>query len=367
MIIAVDYNLKEVRLWACREGEKAPELCFFARDPAVLAGEDSLRGCIREISGRENIEGVSFRILFGGDYFAGPEIVNKRFLARFEKLTTLFPFYVPSMLKMLKRFKEALGGIPLVAFFETSFFLRLPESAKFYALPFKFRKDTSIRKWGFHGIFHQHNTGMFPPADKSISVVIDKQTTVCAASGNRPLSISLGYTPLEGVMSRTSCGDIDPGIVFYLMNVHNFSMHRIDEMLKNESGFLGLTGYDIELRDMLKLRGRDAKVDLAFEVYQSQVMKHIGEGIAAMGGLDNIVFAGAYLDMFIPVIYDMLKKVSFLGISTLGLPWKKDKGISAVSSRDSGIKVYLNRMELAGLIFYESRAFLKKIVFDRNG
>lgn len=90
-------------------------------------------------------------------------------------------------------------------------------------------------------------------------------------------------------------------------------------------------------------------------------MKHIGEGMAAMGGMDNIVFAGAYLDMFIPVVYQMLKKLSFLGISTISLPWKKTKEISAVSSRDSGIKVCLNRMELAGLIFYESRAFLNKI------
>ena len=77
---------------------------------------------------------------------------------------------------------------------------------------------------------------MFPAESKTVSIVIDKQTTVCAVNEHRPLSISLGYTPLEGVMSRTSCGDVDPGIVFYLMNVHKFSIYSIDEMLKIRAG-----------------------------------------------------------------------------------------------------------------------------------
>jgi acetate kinase len=94
-------------------------------------------------------------------------------------------------------------------------------------------------------------------------VVIDKQTTVCSARSGNPLSISLGFTPLEGVMSRTSCGDLDPGVVFYLMNNQGFSIYKIDDILKNESGFLGLTGYDLELKELVKFYGKDRKVTLA--------------------------------------------------------------------------------------------------------
>ncbi|MDD2702721.1 MAG: hypothetical protein PHC33_01770 [Candidatus Omnitrophica bacterium] len=359
MILIVDYDLKEVKIWACtgEPGKASPR--FFSKDAGDFGDDTSAKACIRAIAGKNRIDAVSFRILFGGDYFKGPVFVDDGFFAGFGKLMNFFPFYVPSILEMLKRFHRVFKGIPLIAFFETSFFLKLPESGRYYALPFEYHESNKIKKWGFHGIFHELNAGIFSPEDKTVSVVIDKQTTVCAVHQGRPLSISLGYTPLEGVMSRTSCGDVDPGIIFYLMNVHNFSIFKIDEMLKRDSGFAGLTGYDIELSDMLKLRGKDVKVDLAFDVYQAQIMKHIGESITVLNGLDSIVFAGSAVDIFIPIIHEIIKKMSFLGITTVSLPWAGDSEITRISSGESKIKVCLNRMELAKSIYYETLTVLR--------
>ncbi len=160
-------------------------------------------------------------------------------------------------------------------------------------------------------------------------------------------------------MSRTSCGDLDPGIVLYLMNVHKLSIYEIDGMLKNKSGFAGLTGYDISLNEMLKLYGKDPKVDRAFDVYRSQIMKYIGEGIAALGGLDNIIFAGSNVGIFIPIIYEIVRKISFLGINTISLPWPEDKTIIDITSAESRIKAYISRMDLAKVIFHESEIFCK--------
>jgi len=143
------------------------------------------------------------------------------------------------------------------------------------------------------------------------------------------------------------------------MNVHNFSIYKIDEMLKNESGFLGLTGYDIELKDMLKLRGKDAKVDLAFDIYRAQIMKHIGEGISVLGGLDNIIFNGCNVESFSPVIHDLIKKYPFLGINMVNLPWNKSKDMTAITSGESRIKVYINRADVAVVIFHASEAYLR--------
>jgi acetate kinase len=176
---------------------------------------------------------------------------------------------------------------------------------------------------------------------------------------NLPRSISLGFTPLEGVMSRSSCGDMDPGIVFYLMNVHKFSIYKIDDLLKNESGFLGLTGYDLELKELVKFYGKDSKVNLAFDIYQAQLLKYIGEGISVLGGLDSIIFSGSEVAALTPVIHSLIKKISFLGINTKSLPWIDKKEIFSVTSGESGIKVYLNRMDLAEVIFHETAKFLQ--------
>ncbi|MFA6079094.1 MAG: hypothetical protein WC779_05050 [Candidatus Omnitrophota bacterium] len=351
MKLVVDIGLKEIKFWIFKDKREDTHPSFFVKDIDDIRADAALEKFISSISGKGRISAVSFRILFGGDYFNEPARISPKFFTLFGKLTEYFPFYVPLTLDILKSFRRVFKGIPLTAFFETSFFSKLPEEEKYYALPFEYYKNNKIKKWGFHGIYHEANGGMFPSGEKTISIVFDKQTTVCAVHNKRPYSISLGYTPLEGVMSRTSCGDLDPGIIFYLMNVHKFSIYKIDEMLKNESGFLGLTGYDIDLKDMLKLHGKDAKVDLAFDIYLGQIMKHIGEGISAMGGLDNIVFAGCNSDIFIPIIYELVKKLSFLGISTLSLPWAKNKEVITVSSEGSKVKVYVNRMDPARIIF----------------
>lgn len=363
MILVIDYNLKELKICAFREKQSLIPVSILTKEIKDFKDDQALEDCIASIIGKDKLEAISFRILFGGDYFAKPEIVDEKFFVRFAKLTGLFPFYIPLTLSMLKSFRKAFNHVPLVAFFETTFFLKLPDEKKYYTLPFKYHQDNRIKKFGFHGIFHEANSAVLPPENKIISIVFDKQTTVSAISKKRPFSVSLGYTPLEGIMSNTACGDIDPGIVFYLMNVHKFSIYQIDEMLKNKSGFLGLTGYDLELKDMIKLRGKDPRVDLAFDVYAGQIMKHIGEGISVLGGLDGIIIAGSYVDIFTSFIHSLIKKISFLGINLVPLPWVKDKNISCITSPGSKIKVYLNRLDFASIIFQDSEIFLRDKFF----
>lgn len=352
MILVVDCNLRDVLIFAYTKKPGGLSVSSARIDIDETRDPGALERRVRALAGKEKIEAVSFRVIFGGDYFTGPTPVAGAFFARFRRLIDLFPFYAPTMLELLQRFRTAFRGIRLTAFFETSFFLRLPDEEKYYALPFEFHRERGIKKWGFHGIYHEANARIFSRDTRVISVVLDKQTTVSAIRDGRPLSISLGYTPLEGVMSRTSCGDLDPGIVLYLMNVCGYSLYRVDQMLKNESGFLGLTGYDVGMKELIRMRGRDAKVALAFDVYRAQLMKYIGEGIANMGGVDAIVFAGEYADTLVPVTHDLLKKISFLGINTVGLPWAKvAQGVSDISSDTSKIRVCINRTDLARTIF----------------
>ncbi len=354
MILVVDYDLKKIEFRYFGEKSDGARASHCVKD--VRSGIDaaSIKECVRSITGRSKIKAIAFRLLFGGDIFDKPVLIDKRFLKNFEKLTGLFPFYIPSAMDLLKVFGYLFKDVPMVAFFETSFFCGLPDEEKYYAIPFEYCGQGKIRKWGFHGIFHEAGAGIFSSGDKTISVVFGKQTTVCGVHKRVPLSISLGYTPLEGIMSRTACGDLDPGIVFYLMNTIGLSIYEIDEMLKNKSGFLGLTGYDIEMKDMFKLRGRDDKVNMALDVYRSHITKHIGEALSVLGGLDNIVFSGENVDIFVPIIHGIIKDMAFLGIHPAGLPWDKDREISRISSDQSRVKAYINRMSVSRIIFYET-------------
>ncbi|MDD5129060.1 MAG: hypothetical protein PHO40_05355 [Candidatus Omnitrophica bacterium] len=359
MILVIDYNLRELKIWSFKKNcEESPDF-LLVKDVEEIRDNGSFKRCIRGIAGKDQIEAFAFRVLSGGDYFLKPAFVNSVFWGKFEKLTDLLPFYIPSMLEIIKRFRDTFQNVPIVNFFETSFFSNLPDEEKYYALPFEYYKNSRIKKFGFHGIFHEANAAIVPSGDRTISMVFDKQTTVCAIHNKRPLSISLGYTPLEGIMSRRACGDLDPGIVFYLTNIHKFSIYEIDEMLKDNSGFLGLTGYDLELGDMLKLYGKDPKVDLAFDVYKAQILKYIGEGISVMGGLDSLVISGDNAVILTPVIYNILKSISFLGINVERLPWSGDKELISATSEESRVRVCINKMSLSRLIFCETAKLLR--------
>jgi len=359
MILVIDTNLKEIKFWVFKENETKTLSLAFVKNVEEIRSSKTFKADILKIIGRGKITAIAFRVLFGGEFFNQAVLIDQKFFVTFSKLTEFFPFYIPLMLNMLKVFFRDFENIPQVAFFETSFFSRLPEEVKYYAIPSEFHKDNKIKKWGFHGIFHEANFNMIACPGKCISVVFDKQTTVCSVENNLPLSISLGFTPLEGIMSRTSCGDLDPGIVFYLMNEYKFSIYKIDDILKNESGFLGLTGYDLELRELVKFYGKDPKVNLAFDVYQAQILKYIGEGVSVLGGLDSIIFSGSEVDALIPIIHSLIKKISFLGINIKSLPWMGKKEIFPVTSGESKINVYFNRMDLAEVIFHETAKFMR--------
>ena len=338
MVLIVEPGTKYTKICSFEKNGKALYSTFKADD----LNEKNLQKKISHSFKNAAISAIAFRVLFGADYFSAPVPIDGRFFKKFERLTDLFPFYIPHAARMLDIFYKNFKNIPLIAFFETSFFTKLAKEESYYAIPYEYHKSNRIKKFGFHGIFHEAASGLFPKNKKIISVVLDKQTTVCSIDKGTPSTISLGYTPLEGIMSRTSCGDLDPGIVFYLIDKAKYSLFKIDEILKNDSGFKGFTGYDLSFEEFAKLYGHDSRVNLAFEIYQSQILKYIGEGIAIMGGIDAIIFSGGFLGAIQAFIYNLTKKISFLGINLKELPWGSQKELLKISSPGSGIETWLN-------------------------
>lgn len=284
---------------------------------------------------------IGVRIAFGGELFKKPTVINAKNMKKLECLIDYSPAYSLFMIRIIKFLKKIFSENRIIAFFETSFFLQLPSEGQLYAIPQEFLQSYQIKRTGFNGIFHEYSAKSYNN-EKCISIVLDRHTTVCALESGKPMSISLGMTPLEGIMGRTTSGDVDPGIILQYMQDTHSSVFVIDDLLKNKSGFLGITGYDLTMKEYVSLWGKDEKVNLAFNVYQNHMLKYIGEAITVLMDVESIVFTGCYVQTLWPVIVSLLKKLSFLGVSLKEMPINLDSHFQAVTRHDSRIHVYIN-------------------------
>jgi acetate kinase len=318
----------------------------------------ALREALQRLVGNEPLEALAFHLLFGGTHFKKPVRIGTGFTATLGKLAGTFPLYIPPVCALIDFIRGELRGVPLFAFFETSLFAELPAWEKLYPLADEYNPGDEMAKWGFHGIYHGSNARVPGAGDKVISVVMDRYTTVCAIDGRAPRTVSLGCTPLEGILSRRSCGDVDPGIVVYLMKEQGYSVRRIDEILKHESGFYGMTGYDLPPNELITLYEKDPKVTLAFDLYTTQILKYIGDSIAVLHGFDSVVFAGQYVDALGQIIYRLAKQMTVLQVSLAELPWYTGAEYLRVSAESSKRHFYINRLDETDIISREIRARL---------
>jgi acetate kinase len=261
------------------------------------------------------------------------------------------PLYVSNTLNFIKNLYEVFYDVPILLFVETGFFKDLPETEKYYAVPHIYSGNNSFKKWGFHGIWHSYNDCIHGKQNKTISIVIDNYTTVCAINKGKPVTVSFGCTPLEGIMGRTSCGEIDPGIVFYLMHHMGYSVQKIDEILKKQSGFLGLTGQNMEINEMLKYCGKEDAINQAVIIYFNQLKKYVGESMAILNGVSDIVFSGKSINALFPIIFYLIKDVSYFDIALNPLPWSTKEKISQITTNNSKIHVYINSQTLPEVIY----------------
>lgn len=319
--------------------------------------EERLREQIASLCGDETLEAFAFRLPFGDESFGSPLRVDGSFLQRLAELSGRFPLHVPSICALLSLFSRAFNDIPQFAYFETSFFASLPAQEKRYPLSEGY--CAGILKQGFHGIYHGAHAALQGIGNNVISIVLDHQTTVCAVKNGAPVTVSLGSTPLAGIMSARSCGDIDPGIVIYLMKERNLSPYKIDDLLKNKSGFYGITGYNLSPDELIALYEKEPLVTLAFDVYKNHLLKYIGDYIAELHGFDSLVFAGRHVLRMKQVIYALAKGLSFMGVSLARLPWDPTQELCRITSDYSKRHVYINTLDEAGIICRHTRRLLE--------
>lgn len=359
MIIVAEPSRRTVTLTGFDERKTSPLIWNLERSLAAKNVAARLRDAVVRMLGKEPLEALSFRLPFGDESFISPVRIDGDFTARLAELSGRFPLHIPSVCALISLFAGAFPDTPQFAYFETSFFAGLPAREKRYPLAEEYCAGAGILKQGFHGIFHGAHAALPGTGGSMISVVLDRHTTVCAVKDGKPVAVSLGSTPLEGIMSARSCGDIDPGIIVYLMKEQNLSLYKVDELLKNKSGFFGMTGYNLATDELITLYEKDDKVTLAFEVYKNQVLKYIGDYITELEGFDSIVFGGRYTPRMGRIIYALVKDLSFLGVSLARLPWDPRQELCRITSDYSRRHVYINTLDETDIISRSTRKLLK--------
>ncbi|MCH2037226.1 MAG: acetate/propionate family kinase [Rickettsiales bacterium] len=320
--------------------------------------------------GFTDFEAVGHRIAHGGEKFHEATLIDENILQEIEACTPLAPLHNPANLAAVKMARLLWPSVPHVAVFDTAFHHTIPESATTYAVPKQWR-EIGLRRYGFHGTSHKYVVLRSASAlDRSvtelkiISCHLGNGASVCAINRGFSSDTSMGMKPLEGLVMGTRSGDVDPGLFSYLHRELNLSIDQIESQLYKESGLKGLAGSH-DLRDV-EARAIDGDLDaqLAINVYAYRIRKYIGAYIAAMGGVDALVFTGGIGENSPSMRRRICDRLGFLGLHLDDFKNQavKLKGYEAVQiqSHDSRISVIVTQTAEQWMIAKEAQQLLLK-------
>jgi acetate kinase len=296
-----------------------------------------------------DIAGIGHRVVHGGEMINSSVVVDDRVKQIVKECFELAPLHNPPNLEGIEACEDIFPGVPQVAVFDTAFHTTLPEYAYLYGLPYALYKEDKIRRYGFHGTSHQYVSRaaanfLNRPLEelKIISCHLGNGCSVTAVDGGRSIDTSMGFTPLEGLMMGTRCGDLDPAIVFYLMEHKQLDPRQINDLLNKQSGLLGLAGIgSSDLRDIFEAsESGNRQTDTAVGVFTYRIKKYIGAYAFALGGIDAVVFT-AGIGENSPGIREMV----CWGLEGLGIVMDTEKNIAGnpaereIQHNDSRVKI----------------------------
>lgn len=242
---------------------------------------------------------VGHRVVHGAEKFKQPVLINNSVIKKIRQCCSMAPLHNPANLAGILACRRLLPGIKQVAVFDTAFHQTLPDYAYIYGLPYEYYKRFGIRKYGFHGTSHEYVASevariLKKPLNRLriITCHLGNGCSITAVDKGRSIDTSMGFTPLEGLVMGTRCGDIDPALVTYLMRKKRLNIYQIDDILNKTSGLKGISGISNDMRILKKRARTDKRVRLAIDVFIYRIKKYIGAYTAVMNGADALVFTG---------------------------------------------------------------------------
>lgn len=297
----------------------------------------------------DEIEAVGHRVVHGGETFKDSVLIDEDVEDAIQQAFDIAPLHNPPNLDGIRAAKKHLPNVPHVAVFDTAFHHSIPKHAFLYGIPNRLYRRYKIRKYGFHGTSHYYvsrkyfkETQRKKEGSKIITCHLGNGCSVTAIKDGQSYDTSMGFSPLEGLVMGTRSGDIDPSILFYLIEKEELSLANVHALLNKHSGLLGLSGYAADMRDLLEeAENGDRRCTEAIDVFCYRVRKYIGSYIAALNGVDAVIFTGGIGENAAPIREKIMKNMDFAGVK-LDLNKNKDSGGSTlITTEESDTEVHV--------------------------
>lgn len=295
-------------------------------------------GAISDIS---QIDAVGHRVVHAGNKMCESVLIDDSVEELIEEYCEKAPLHNPNNLLGIQACKSLMLETPQVAVFDSALHWDLPDYAYTYALPFKYCEKHGIRRYGFHGITLNYMTreaakivGKPREEMKIVSLMMGSGCTANAMINGKSVDVSTGFTPHEGLIQSTRCGDIDATAVTYLMEKEGISISDMEDMLNRESGWFGISGISNDMREIEEQLNTNPRAKLAIETTAYRVKKYIGAYAAAIGGIDMLIFSGGVGENGTVIREKICKNLEFLGIE-LDVEVNKDFRKQGIISKES--------------------------------
>ncbi len=301
------------------------------------------------IGSMQEIQAVGHRVVHGGEAFNKSVVITEEVMKAVEDCIPLAPLHNPANITGIRACEKAMPGVPMAAVFDTAFHQTMPAKAFTYALPYDYYKTDKVRRYGFHGTSHMYVSARAaemldkPAAElKIITCHLGNGSSVTAVDGGKSVDTSMGFTPVAGLPMGTRVGDIDAGILQYLMNKYKLSIDEMLDILNKKSGMMGVSGVSSDFRDLEEAAEKgNQQAALAIDMFNYGVKKLIGSYAAAMGGVDAIVFTAGVGENSPEQRLEIGSDLEFMGVKMDAEANKCRGKEQVISAADSRVKVLL--------------------------
>ena len=310
---------------------------------ALVDAENGVIGSMKEI------DAVGHRVVHGGEAFNKSVLITDEVMKAIEDCIPLAPLHNPANLTGIRACQKVMPGVPMVAVFDTAFHQTMPAKAYMYALPYEYYENDKVRRYGFHGTSHKYVAGRAaamlgkkPEELKLISCHLGNGSSVTAVDGGKSVDTSMGFTPLAGLPMGTRAGDLDAGILQYVMNKYGLSIDEMLNVLNKKSGVEGLSGVSSDFRDLENAAAEgNEKASLSREKFAYEVKKYVGAYAAAMGGVDAIILTAGVGENDKAIRAMVCKGLEYMGVKLDDEANSVRGKETVISTADSKVKVLL--------------------------
>ena len=291
------------------------------------------------------VAAVGHRIVHGGVAYSGPQRLDQTVVAELDQLVPLAPLHLPHNLAPVRSMMALAPEVPQVGCFDTAFHVGQPPQAQAFALPARIT-ELGIRRYGFHGLSYEYIASRLPQADpglsgaKVVAAHLGNGASMCAMSAGRSVASTMGFTAVDGLPMGTRCGDLDPGVVLYLIEELGMDVAAVQKLLYQESGLLGVSGISADMRTLEASDDPRARAAIDLMVYR--VGRELGSLAAALGGLDALVFSGGIGENSVALRAAVCRDAAWLGVELdAAANDANPRGVARISTPASKVAVWV--------------------------